>query len=64
MYSPLTVSAYVSMWLGANLSKPIIIEKPYKSYTTTRLMTNKDMYNVREVLEEILIKEIKQEENK
>lgn len=29
-----------------------IVEKPYKSYTTNYIMTNKDMYNIDQILEE------------
>ena len=40
------------------------VEKHYKPYTTTHLMTNKDMYNIQKVFEEMLIKEMKQENKK
>lgn len=64
MFMPVETAAYISLLISQGLSKPIVVEKSYKPYTTTRLMINDDMYNVQEILEQILIKEIKQEDHK
>lgn len=56
---------YFYLLLGQQyVTNDIEYMKPYKPHTTSVMISNKDMYDVKKLMDDILIKEIKQEEKR
>jgi hypothetical protein len=56
MFSPIDPMLYFYLLIGqkyisAISNKEIIVEKPYRAYTTSMVISNKDMYDIEKILE-------------
>lgn len=62
MFIPADPMLYFYLLLGQQyVTNDIQSAKPYQPYTTNIVMSNKDMYDVNKVIEQVLLKEVEQE---
>lgn len=63
MYSPIVISAYVSILISNGVKHPLPPSKVYAPYTTNIVIRNHDMYDVNKIMTDLLEKEVEQEKN-